>query len=682
MQDKYLLDGYVYYDEDGGDYIPPTENESTESNGVQYARVNAYMYDEDGSWDSVGSMLSEEDGYYSFYLESNEDYWIEAWINDEDGYGYHVNNTDIHLTEDKSINLNLEKKHVANFKVTDKHGVALDDIDIQLCTDGTPVQTISVDAYGEAIVYMWNENADYTFDFLYNGKSIYKDPTIYRADETHKLEIPVTINELGLENVISGQVVYKTPEKLVEDVEVTLHEVDVTGPWNNDWHYVETAITDAEGNFAFGVDDVTGIYRVSARAKKLSESGEKNYYISDNIDPRFLGELGNKLELSQAPSITINVEDKNGFPLEGVLTGIEFQHGSVSKGHTDSQGERLLSSHGLTPGNYLVWAEMKIDGNTQRRVHALEIVEGKYNYNYTFQFDVESKDRLATVTIPNKEVKVGDAVLVADAIRIGSINGSEKSWSCWADIEDTETSIVIPEEYRDEKVMIEVFSQENITLFQDEVTFAGNMLEKTVDLSDRPTYSLDVSLEVTTSSALQIEPEIDLSVELIDWWNSEQQSVTVAQDITDQSHHTFTGLIDGRYRIRAEHTTPGGLYVNTTIVDSGDLGSGTDLHMKLVPATEFTVVFQDEQGNALVNKNIEIEYRNASGRYASTAVRTDRRGSATFLEGLHGDKDVTISIYSDRDTNYSIIGGHGNSDEFSPEDGETYIITVRAEKRQ
>ena len=664
MQEKYLISGTVSY----------------EGENVEHARVNVFKINADGEKKYIEGINTDENGYYSFYVASDERYWVEAWMDDDEGYGYHArcsgeNYKGIHIVEDTTINFELQKKYVVNFKVTDKNGVALNDVKIQAYSDGKKNGYSTTDAYGTTMLYMWDTDADYTFELSYDGEIIYKDPTVYKVSETFKLDIPIKVEELGLNNVVEGRIIDGKTKKPVEGVNVGLFKVDVTGPHDNHSKRVDDIFTDKEGKFTFKIDDLESIYVVSGRLEKPDETGQINYYETIGTDPRFIDTSNNSLEMFQCYGITIKTIDKNGKPLQNIKVGTKSEHCGHMTRHTNDRGEGALYDFRTQPGKFIVWAEMEINGKIRQQIYPLDMVEGKYNYSHTFQFDVENNNRLAEITVKNPEVKVGDKILKAYEVQVRNTRDAEVEWARFHVIKNGIVTISIPEKFKDEKVRIVVKDKEGISLYSEEVDFRGSELKKTIDLSTIPSYKANIEFDITSDSALKIDGEIDVKLEMRGWWG--EHTTTLIDEVSKNTEGiTFNNLIESEYSIRAEYTTQGNLYISTWHINQDYFGQGDlDIKMNLQPATEFTLEFVDEYGEKIANRQVIVQSINDAGRTLHLSYVTDSQGKVKIVEGLKKDSKIYIEAVrkSGNGTyNNKIIKNRS----IKPGNGEEYTVMV------
>lgn len=630
-----------------------------ENEGVGYATVKITTRKEDNY---VVHGTTDEEGYYSFFVPACELYNIEAWLEDEDGYGYHVKNRNIpKVHESKTVNLDLIKRHVVNFKVVDKNDVPVRNIEIVPMVNGKQDGWSYTDNFGEATRYLWDEEAKYGFEFYANGKLVYSIPESIQADEAYKKDMYIKLDTIGLDNTIEGQVLNEADNKPLANTKVYLYELIANGPDSSSTYDVATTITDEKGFYSFNIPDVKKTYLVEVHTK----TEEGNYYASQDVDARFTAHTG--LLVKQAYGVKITVVDKNDVPMPWVRVGLEYPQGGHSYTNTNSDGSKDIFGYHIEPGLHVVKAMIEDDV----KVHGLQIVEGKYNYEVVFKYDniVENR-RIANISIDEKSIQVGDITIPIHSVRMIGVNEANNpdagSWGVGNEVINGKATLVIPEDCKGDKVTLEVLGQNDEILYTKEnVSFTEAILNYNINLKDLPRHTLTGQVllngEVTTGAAITINMV-----------GHGYEDTTVGKTDTKANLYTQENLVEGRYLVRAEVTTGSALYVATSRVD---VDADTNLDMELKEARTIKVKVEDEAGNAITNTGVEINFMGNNGEHVYYTVRTNDKGELEIIEGLEVGQEIWFWVRRDNGISYETL-----QDNFKIEDGDNSFKVIAKQK--
>lgn len=576
---------------------------------VEYARVNVFDDSIVDGDNFVTGIETDKDGNFSFYVKSGKTYWIEAWITDEDGNGYHISKTDINMNQDYTgITLELEQKYVANFNVVDKNGVAMSDIMVRPVVDGKENGWSYTDNYGFAQRYLWdwdwNQEALFGFNFYTdesNSQLVYSMPEelSYEKDK-YTQEFDVVLAQYGLDQEITGYVkkLDGTPAK---NTSIELYEREIKHAYGWSSRRVAETTTDEEGKYTFKVPDNKKVYHVEVHSRDT----QGNTWVTDTVEARFVHEQD--AIIRQAYGIDFEVVDKNNMPIRDAEIRVYHNNGD-SGTNTGSNGKASIYRPSMEPGTYLIEVTVGEGENAKVQVRQITMTEGTYNYSEKFKFDnVETNNRLAIIEV------IGDYVTVGNReIRVAEVGVQGENWGQWTKVENGKAVITIPEEYADNEVRIIVAGPNGERLYHEgNISFTENTLEKKLDLRNLPKYTVDGQVALmTTEGMIQVTTGAMISVEVGTW---DGERINIGNHVSDEIGFTQDNLVGADYYFVATYTDENDQqYMCTEHIDV--YNNRNSFVMELLPVVKVNVTVVDADTNeTLSDVPLELGYSKREG---------------------------------------------------------------------
>lgn len=361
---------------------------TADGKAVAYATVRI---DKKSDNSMVASTLTDKDGYYSIYLPACKTYTVEAWVNTDNGYGYHQKLNNLATMHTNTIvDITLIQRHVVNFKVEDKNGAPIMGVVIVPFVNGQQEGWSWTDRNGEETRYLWNEEATYDFKIYLDLEAYEKDlPNLenpiheledIKINDQYKQNIKIVIEEVGLSQTIKGRVVPLTDSESIEGTEVHL----LKKVSESSFKRVETSEINANGEYEFKIekDELEVEFRIYAEKVDFKEGINGAYYESNTIDARDAKDQD--LKLKRSYNAIAYLVDGDGNPIVNEEVKIEIlEHTWMGNVKTGSKGRVNINGHSIKPGKHTL--NVTLGGTTHS--HQFEFVEGVYDYVAEFVFE-------------------------------------------------------------------------------------------------------------------------------------------------------------------------------------------------------------------------------------------------------------------------------------------------------
>ena len=624
---------------------------------VQFASMNIWKKDNTSSSFHLHTETNVE-GAYSFYVPSGTGYHIEAWIVDEDGYGYHASSENITISSNPTtINIELVKRHVANVIVTDKNSIPVHHAKIVEVKDGKEINWWHTDSKGFACIFLWEQNKEYTYK-IYVDQVEVADLTGVKQTDNYKAMHLVSIPQ-GLSNTLSGKAVLEdgTPaagmsvrlEALNEEKTTTRHYY---------WDLEDITLTDADGNYSFSGINPSTRYSVS-----VWDYRSNGVYISEGINALIADQVS--LQAKRAYIVDVAVHDKNNAPITNANVRILDESGSRHESRTDLSGLTKIFYPGMKPGHYI----LEVTAGSEVIVHPFVIAAGTYSYNHTIKFDNVTADITKPVFIASV---TGELHIAGNQLKPAQVIITDGKEGRVEQIRNGKAYISIPPNLHYRIVNVLVTSEDGTILYQDDqVRMDGNKVEWSVDLSALPVHTVGKMKPVliTTDGAINLVDTEDVYFSLYKK-DSEGFDSLIAEDLKD----SFT-LSEGTYMFTAAYTSQSGQRYNgaKTVPINGD---NPEIDIALNPVVSMTVQAQDETGTPLKNISFEISTTKGYKRY-----RIDDGGVIVFDTWAYDLIDIRLCGTDFYD--YTLTGVEGLTLDFfnyRVEDHDVSIILKLSKK--
>ncbi|MGL4362792.1 MAG: hypothetical protein ACRCSG_05950, partial [Cellulosilyticaceae bacterium] len=626
----------------------------TVSNGVKPVEdVKVTVYEElpNNEEKIIATNITDDKGRFSFSLEVNKTYKVEALLINEDNQLYYKKISSIELDKNKELELDLEQKYVIEVAVTDNRLVQIGGVQVRPVINGIEGDIARTNNLGKTYCYLLNEDID---EYTKVGLNVYYDnygvnasspELIYRHLEETIFEegefegsIYININN-ALEKKING-VVRNEKGKLAKNVTVKLFER--RGITEDSWIEKEVGEvkTNEKGKYSFDIPDNNTIYQVEVN--DINENG--NSVISDIVEARFID--FDDLVAKEDYVLNIEVKDKDGIPVKDAEVHLNNVSG-IRKRKTDNFGKVAIYNKDWQPGKHIV--EVIVDeGNEakkQTKEIEIEIYEGVYKNNIVVEFDnLSVNKRLVTVKVDRKQVQVGKRNVAIEQV---CIRGD--GWEEYGNIVNGEAIIFIPKEYDDQFVEVVIKGELGVEVYKENIALDGLLINKTIEMSNVPRYILkgeilhDEEVEIPENLTIKIRKKI------LNFMTMEVASIKAVEDEFEQKQ-----LVDGEYLVAIEYkNNEGKTYKNTekVVIDKAD----KNITIEPIEVGYINVQVVDEDTEKAV-QHISVGLMDNDLGITFEEELVNRQGSVTFKEGIKYGTKMSLAIISEDD--YEIVSGN------------------------
>ena len=511
---------------------------------------------------------------------------------------------------------------------------------------------ITVEIEGKKVKQEY-EDEDVDSDDDYDYDDDFDDPYIPPTSFNYHLSGYIDFEDDGIENV---------------SVHVFMRDEE-----GKEYDYLTTAYTDIEGYYNLELE--AGKY-YGLEAWFESSEGYGYHITSDVIYLNSNKQVN--LELIQYPVVHFTVVDRNNVPIPDVKIVPQVQGEPDGYSYTNDLGQ---ASRYIWQNKYPYGFNFYMHGELIHQIPE-EVTVGESMKEYITvkidTFDVDGNVRLVDLTIENPKEEVGKQILEAYDVLVKSTKNSDLNWTMRGYIEDGKVKIIMPQDFADESVDIIIRASQGEDLIQlTDVSFENNKIEKLIDLSKLPKYTICGNIHYTTEAALRVADNAEIDVFMNGWKNDEKRlSYTHVFDVRiNEGNMQLDNLVPSRYTLRASYTTESQLYIGSTIIYTNDFDHG-DINMDfiLVPAVHATITFVDEEGYPLANKDVGVLYETAAEGLAYVHYSTDSRGQIYLEEGIEQRENVRFDIHPSQDFKYNVL-----NDTIKISDNMNHTFTVEKE---
>ena len=481
------------------------------------------------------STHTDKNGNYSFYVQSNKTYTVNGWLVDQDRFGYYTKIEAKVANADQVVNIELEKKYVANIKVTDKSSNPIvGHLNLREVYDDNIYGSWNVDSDGYATIFLWNE------DDLPKNFNIYAEDTLIGKIEGVKRgndfrTVYTVVLDYEMEDTITGKVQYSDGKPVIGKT-VYLDEIVANDRGGYTWYDVTSTVTNDKGEYHFKTPKKGVSYNVRADFQE-----GKNVFISQRINGLFT--KTNPLVVKQAYSINVKVTDAAGI---GIGAEVEVMDGRNMNGYghpTKDDGTLLVYYKYLLPGEQVVTVTV----GDKAIVKKLTIVEGSYNYDLDFEFG-EIVRKPFNIELLNSSVTVGDATVAPTRVELVTADGKHKRITTSMVNQEGKTTLLIPAEFTDEKAKLFIEFGNDVMMVGVDVSLKDLNTVLKIDLAPKlASRELIGKVSITTDSAIGFttSPSIEFDLKLgrekrsVSVKSGQVKSETTAFNLNDAQTHKF-----------------------------------------------------------------------------------------------------------------------------------------------
>ena len=587
-----------------------------------------------------------KDGAYSFYVMSDQKYWLQAFIIDEKGYGYRVDQ-DLSVNSNTKVDLELAKSYIANITIVDANNTPVREAKIvEMDEHGNEGDSWDTDNFGFLGFFLW-EGKSGNYDVYIHDIKVAQITGIVR-EEGYKTERLIKLDR-GLSNTIEGTAVLENGQPAADrNVILEMMDRERTNTHHSQWEYVQEVRSDEAGKFTFTDIDPKENYQVFV----WDETGNE-IYLSKSINALVADKV--KLEVKQAYVLDLEVVDESGVLIsDAQIKMIRSDNQWYSTSSWEGRATRITYPE-MEPGKYVI----QVTIGDEVKVDELMIEKGNYYYQKTIRFpEVTSKNKVVSFAVTG-QLEVLKNTLTPYEVNISKNGDDDKRWATLD--ENGKVEILIPENrVGDGKFVATVLDEKGVILYKEDITLTASKTDIAVDLSTLATHKLEINMVtlVTTDCAIEINEPV------------EPHGVFIEKEAND-SFSQYVGFLsdgegslpEGRYWVIAFYSVEYGEYGGWTWIDLKKDITNPQIKLRPYIVNASTITVQDQEGNPLRDVCLDI---------------TNSQGKRRFVSDSNGEIDPKEV---EKKSNMIISLGNGDEDRYSIEgaiDGK-YSVSVDEE---